>query len=419
MKKMTLSAVAVLALAGGFTTTLSADEGFTLFSDAKFNGEIRPRYENVNDESNTKEKANAMTVRATLGMEAKFLGIDGLSIKVDGTAVQTIGAENYNDKSPDAHTAYDVVVDPENTRFTQAYLQYKIGATTAKLGRQIINLDNQRFIGSVDWRQMPQSFDAVVLNNTSVTGLNLTAAYVYSYATIFDEKTWDSKSLILNGSYKVSDMLKVTAYDYMVSSEKTAYGSDTYGLALTGDLPASIAKINYRAEYAQQDDATFKTVGASKQHNDAYYYNLEAMANANGILFGAGYEFLSGKESADETTFQTPLATGHKFNGWADKFLTTPTGGLCDTSVSIGYTAAGLGKAMAVYHEFETDVAMAGKSDLGSEWDLMYTNAVPGVKGLNGLIKAAYYQAGDVFQSATMNFTKDATKLWLQLDYKF
>lgn len=413
MQKTIFSMAAILSMASAVPTIASADEGFfTLFSDAKVSGEIRPRYEGVDDERNTADEAKAFTVRAVLGVETKLLGLDGLSMKVEGTTVQTIGSERYNDKSPDAHTAYDVVTDPEQSRFTQAYLQYKYGATTLKAGRQIINLDNQRFIGSVDWRQMPQSFDAVIINNTSLPGLNLTGAYVYSYATIFDEQTWDSKSLILNGSYKLSDMLKVSVYDYMISSEKTAYGSDTYGLALTGTVPVAIAKVDYRAEYAKQTDATFKTVGSVEKENDAYYYDLEATATINALSFGVGYEFLSGTNGSDgETTFQTPLATLHKFNGWADMFLTTPTAGLTDTSVSAAYNAGELGKAMVVYHSFETD---AGSADLGSEIDMMYSNTVPGVKGLNGLIKAAFYNAGDV-----SGFTGDVTKFWLQLDYKF
>jgi len=423
MKKITLSAMAVLSLASGFSSTLSADE-FTLFSDAKFNGEIRARYENVDVEDSGKMEANAYTVRATLGLDAKLFNVEGLSMKVDGTTVQTIGGTRY-DNNPSAifgDNRYEVVADPEQTRFTQAYLQYKYGATTAKAGRQIVNLDNQRFIGSVDWRQMMQSLDALTVTNTSVAGLTLTGAYVYGYATVFDEPTWDSKSVILNGSYKVNDMVKVTAYDYMISSEKAAYGSDTIGLALTGDVPAAGAKINYRAEYAKQGDASFKTVGTAKAQNDAYYYNLEALANISGVLAGVGYEMLSGGETNaagtsiidGKTAFSTPLATLHKFNGWADKFLTTPAGGLCDASATLGYTAPGLGKAMIVYHDFETDKAMAGKSDLGTEWDMLYTNAIPGVRGLNGLIKAAFYDGGDVAGN-----TKDVSKIWVEATYKF
>lgn len=413
MKKVILSTVMASMMFS--VAPVSANEGFTLFSDAAFNGELRPRYENVSLEDSAKKDADALTVRATLGLKAKLLNIDGLSLKVDGTTVQTIGAAHYDDLSATRNTAYEVVADPEQTRFTQAYLEYAFADTHLKAGRQILNLDNQRFIGSVGWRQMMQSLDAVTVTNTSLAGVTLTAAYVYSYATIFKEPTQQSKSVILNGAYTLNEMLKVTLYDYMISSEKGAYGSDTYGLSLTGDIPAASAKINYRAEYAKQGDASFKKVGTTKKENDARYYNLNAMANISGVLLGAGQESLSGTNGSDgKTAFSTPLATLHAFNGWADRFLATPTGGLVDSSATLGYSAKGLGKAMLVYHDFESDVDMAGESDLGKEWDLLYTNAIPGVKGLSGLAKAAYYKGGEVG-----GYTKDLSKIWLQLAYQF
>lgn len=411
MKKITLSAVAVLTL---LPNVLSADD-FTLFSNAKFNGEIRPRYENVEVQDSTKKDANAMTVRATLGLEANLLGLDGLTMKVDGTTVQAIGGQHYWDGTYNGMTGYETVKDPVTTRFSQAYLQYKLGKTTAKVGRQIINLDNQRFIGSVDWRQMMQSFDAAVISDNSVENLTLTGAYVYGVAGVTDAPTAKTNSIILNGAYKVSDMLKVTAYDYMISS-----ASDTIGMALTGDVPLASAKIAYRAEYASQGNASRDTDDTHKNVKaNASYYNLDALANINGILVGAGYEFLSGSTGSDgKTAFFAPLGTLHAFNGWADKFLAaTPQGGLCDASASVGYTAPGLGKAMVIYHDFKTDVAMSGKSDLGKEWDMLYTNAIPGVKGLTGLVKAAYYQGGDVTTGA--GYIKDINKVWLQIDYKF
>ena len=425
MKKITLSAVAILSLAGGFSSTLSASDDFTLFSNAKFNGQVHPRYEHVDVDPSTLKNADAFTVRAMLGLETTLFGIDGLSLKVDGTTVQTLGGTHYdNHPSPIlGDKRYELVADPEQTRFTQAHLQYKYGKTVAKVGRQIVNLDNQRFIGSVDWRQMPQSLDAVSISDTSIAGLTLYGAYVYNYETVLKEQTWDSKSVILNGSYKVNDMLKITAYDYMLSLEKNKFAADTIGLALTGDVPAGAAKINYRAEYAKQVDATFKTATRTTKEADAYYYNIHALANISGVLVGAAYEVLSGTTtntagtaSIDgKTAFFTPLSTLHAFNGWADVFLArTPLGGLHDATATLGYTAPGLGKAMAIYHDFKTDKTMGGKSDLGNELDLLYTNAVPGVKGLNGLLKAAYYKGGDV-----AGYKNDKTILWAELDYKF
>ena len=276
---------------------------------------------------------------------------------------------------------------------------------------------------------MPQSLDAVTLTDTSIENLSLYGSYVYSYAQVFDRPTQDSKSVLLNASYKVNDMVKVTAYDYMLSlengSKTTNFAADTYGVAFTGDVLAAGAKIAYRAEYAQQGNSTFDTVNTNTEgKHDASYYNLDALANINGILAGAGYEFLSGSNGHDgNTAFATPLATLHKFNGWADMFLATPLGGLCDASATLGYTAPGLGKAMVVYHDFETDVSMNGNSDLGSEWDMLYTNAIPGIKGLNGLIKAAFYDAGDVYKKTgntiNYNYTQDVSKVWLEVDYKF
>lgn len=421
MKKITLSAAAVLSL----VNTLSADD-FTLFSNTKYNGEVKARYESVDIENNGKMNANSYTARFTLGLETTLLGLDGLSMKIDGTTVQTIGGTKYdNDPLPALGDArYQVVADPEQTRFTQGYLQYKYGATTAKLGRQLVNLDNQRFIGSVDWRQMPQSLDAISLTNTSVAGLNLYGAYMYSYDAIFNRPTQDSKSVILNANYKVNDMLKITAYDYMLSLENFSaagnFAADTYGVSLTGDVPAGPTKISYHAEYAKQTDATFATTTTNlKNKNDASYYNIEATASMMGVSLGVGQEFLSG--TVDEamgtdgkTKFQTPLATLHKFNGTADMFLATPTGGLVDTYYTLGYNGGTLGSALATYHFFETDVAMGGKTDLGSELDVQYANAIPGVKGLKGLLKAAFYDGGDV-----TNYTRDKSVVWVELDYKF
>lgn len=411
MKHVTLSAVAILLL---LPNGLSA-EGISLLSDAKMNTELRLRYENVSIQDSIKENAAATTVRATLGLNANLLEIRGLSGKVEGTTVQSIGVENYN-SSTNGHTEYEIVKDPEQTRFTQAYLQYKLGETIVRVGRQIINLDNQRFIGSVDWRQMPQSFDAAVITDSSVENLTLTGAYVYGVAGIVNIPTANTNSIILNGSYKFSDMFKLTAYDYMISST-----SDTIGMALTGDIPIAGAKVSYRAEYASQGDASRDTDSTHKDVKaDASYYNLDALANVNGLLIGAGYEFLSGatnngtQATDGKTAFQTPLATLHAFNGWGDKFLVTPIGGLVDKSASLGYTSAEFGKAMIIYHDFTTDVDMGDKSDLGSEWDILYTNAIPGIKGLSGLAKAAYFRSGDV-----ATYTKNVQKVWLQLGYKF
>ncbi len=80
-----------------------------------------------------------------------------------------------------------------------------------------------------------------------------------------------------------------------------------------------------------------------------------------------GYEVLSG-DGTD--AFQTPLATGHAFNGITDKFLTTPDDGLEDIYVKAAYSFAKVPlvekiSLAAAYHDFEAD---RGGADYGSEW---------------------------------------------------
>jgi len=61
-----------------------------------------------------------------------------------------------------------------------------------------------------------------------------------------------------------------------------------------------------------------------------------------------------------------------------------------------------------------TDVNGNATDDLGSEIDVLYTNKIPGVNGLSGLLKYASYSKGSVD-----GYTNDVSKFWAQLDYKF
>ncbi len=422
MKRLLLSMAALPFVIGGFSVSASAD-GINILDNVKVKGEIRPRYEAADTNSATTKSASAFTVRTRIGVGANLFGVNGLSTFVEGMSVNNI-AGKYNSTS-NGQTGYDKIADPRQARLTQAYIDYTIAAadTLLRVGRQEVNLDNQRFIGSVNWRQMIQTFDAAVAINSSIKNLTLMGAYVYGTESITNTPSSDLESYILHANYKVNNMLNITAYDYILATEKNTalyYGSDTYGLALTGKPTFAGAKLNYRVEYAKQKDASIDNSRTPGDFNaDAYYYNLDLGANISGILAGVNYEFLSGTTGTDgKTAFATPFATGHKFNGWADKFLATPQGGLKDANVRLGYKAKGFGKLLAVYHTFTADKVMsAGTStsdDLGSEFDAVYVNKIPGVKNLKGLIKYAAYSKGKVD-----GYVTDVDKVWFMLDYKF
>ena len=121
-----------------------------------------------------------------------------------------------------------------------------------------------------------------------------------------------------------------------------------------------------------------------------------------------GYEVLGAGESGPgNRAFQTPLATKHAFQGWADQFLTTPADGLRDAYAGVVVPLAG-GKAQAWYHDFRSD---RGSYRYGREFNLSWERAVPQLKGLSVLLKAARYRSSDELR------TRDADKLWVQLQY--
>ncbi len=410
MKKMILSLAAAPLMFSTMTVSAQAADGFNLVDDIKLSGEIRPRYENADVIDNNVDAGQAFTARTKLSASAKLFGIDGLNANLGLISVNNFGWNDYDSKSASYNPgagAYDVIVDPQYAMLSNAEVTYTIGKTLLHAGRGQVNLDNQRFIGTVGWRQLERSYDTVFVADNSVENLSLLAAWVYGFQGVKAGPTAETSSVLLHAAYKVADPLTVTVYDYMLASIH-----DTYGIALTGKVNLDAVKLNYRAEYAKQSDATLeyriKDVKA-----DSHYYNLDLGANISGILAGVNYEVLSSPDSGNKA-FSTPLATGHKFNGWADKFLATPAGGLQDMNFRLGYKAKGFGKLLGVYHIFTADEKMGGEDDLGSEIDAVYVNAVPGVKGLKGMLKYASYSKGEV-----AGYTKDVQKFWVMLDYKF
>jgi len=392
-----------------------ASAEFLIFSDITPKGEIRPRYEYVEASDNGKDDASAFTNRLMLGIQAKLFQIDGLSTYIEATNVT--GTGDYWDLSNDnisKKPRYQVVADPDQTRITQAYIDYKSNKTLIRAGRQGVNLDNQRFIGTVNWRQMPQTYDAVALNNKSIENFDLLAAYIWRVNRIFDKDSvkrlpwsddgsyFDTSSILLHASYTFMPALTLTGYGYLLEDIH-----DTVGIAATGKVNIfSNTKLTYRAEYAQQTDPSLEDFTTDKTA-DASYYNIKATSNTNGLLAGVGYEVLGAGEDGN-APFTTPLATLHAHNGWADMFLSTPADGLVDLSGMLGYNSKEFGVSKIIYHDFSSD---KGDSNYGTEIDVLYKNKIPGIKGLSGMLKAAWYNAED--------YGVDTTKFWVMLGYKF
>ena len=117
------------------------------------------------------------------------------------------------------------MADPPLTRVYQAWVAYSYSNYfTAKAGDQQINLDNQRFIGDVGWRQNMQTFDAASVGSQPLKDLNLYYAYVWDVHRVFGNveglpaanTDFNSHSHLINISYSGWNYGQFTAYSYLL-----------------------------------------------------------------------------------------------------------------------------------------------------------------------------------------------------------
>ncbi len=374
--------------------------------DAKY-GQVklnmRMRYENVNTEETTARTAEAFTLRIRGGyLSPKFHGLQGYA---EFEVNQDIGINDYNASRNGVMRpkGFDVIQDPQDTELNQLWVSYSgIPDTVAKVGRQRIKIDNDRFIGNVGWRQLEQTFDAALITNTSLPNTTIKAGYIDGVKRIFSDSE-EMTAPFLNMSYDFKGYGKLTGYGYWLDyDEMTSYGksNQTYGVRFNGKTKVTDdVKVLYTAEYAHQSDYEDNPFGY-----DADYYHVIGGVSAFGVTLKGGMEILGGEGGMGQR-FQTPLATGHAFNGWADVFLGTPVHGLRDVYGSATAVIKGV-KMMAVYHDFTDDT---GSMEYGNEYDFLITKKFG--KHYSLLAKYAYYDADTI--------ATDRQKFWIQAGMSF
>ncbi|QGN55274.1 alginate export family protein [Novosphingobium sp. Gsoil 351] len=402
---MRLTLIAIAGLAAG---TPAAAQTVTL----KPLIDARLRYEHVDQDGITK-RADAATARVRAGVEAKS---GAFSVLVEGQGTLAIGEDYFDGLHLPA--IRPLVADPENIALYRAQVQYKSKPLTLTAGRQRIALDDERFVGAVGFRQNGQTFDAIRAEVTAIPKLKLDATYAWSQRTLWGVDGTGARQQAVSGDFVfgnvgyASPIGTVSAFAYLVDEDEAAVNgfrmsSQTYGARLAGTKPAGEAKLAYQLSYAHQIDY---------HHNPnsygADYYLADAAIEAKGFKLGGGYEVLgAGAGSiagAALTSFQTPLATGFKFQGWADKFLTTPPDGVRDLYGSVGYGVKKLGPLAAVtlqaaYHRFESDRLVR---HYGNELDLL---ASAKLRKTTLSVRYADYNAD--------RFATDTSKFWLQADW--
>ncbi|MFT5482928.1 MAG: hypothetical protein ACI9GW_001583 [Halieaceae bacterium] len=376
-----------------------------MLTEGKVSLDLRYRYENV-EQDGIDEDASASLLRSRLNMTSGTINGFTASLEIDN--ITAIGVDNYN-STVNGKTGHPVIADPEGTDLNQLWLKYSSGSFVGTVGRQRILHGNQRFLGGVAWRQNEQTYDGLRLHLKPDLKLVLDVAYIARVNRIFgpddaaNPAEFVGDSYVARADYTLSDKHKLTGLGYWLEfdpqrgyapGKNVNNSTNTWGLEYSGKFQL----VSIAAAWARQSDA-----GESSQRYSADYYLLELSAKLGPVSTKLGREVLGADNGIG---FKTPLATLHKFQGWADKFLGTPGDGIEDTYVSFGGSLES-SKWMFVYHKF---TAESSSTDFGTELDLVWT--WPANKHLT--LQAKYA----AFDSDSRDRYSDTDKLWLTMQLK-
>jgi hypothetical protein len=387
----------------------------------KFHLQIRPRIELAKIDGS--DSSQAYTIRSHVGFGTKSW--EGFSTYVELENVWSVDDSSYNDGT-ETSSSDTIIADPETTELNQAWLQFErddllqklVGGDApevkvgAKAGIQAVIFDDARFIGNVDWRQNEQTIGAAIgSTDFGVDGLMAQYGYLWDIFRIFGDKggpstsDYNSDSHVAHLHYTGFESVQISAFGYFLDFEadSPANSSNTYGVRLTGGCTFDDTwSLKYAGSYAFQTDAA-----RNPMDYDAHYAWVGAdIVHSDYGSAGAAYERLGSDDGNKQ--FVTPLATAHKFNGFADAFLDNGgPRGLQDLQIRVSPNLPWDFKGTLIYHEF---FRADGGQNLGSEFDGVLTRRFN--QYLTGLAKFAWFEGRD-------RGPNDRWRLWFQVEFEY
>lgn len=360
----------------------------------------RYRVEQV-DQDGLPEDALASTLRLHGGFETGRW--NGFSALLEAELVRPIGSERFN-STTNGRGNYPVVADPETTEINRAYLYYRNAQNHVIFGRQRLPIDQERFLGTVDFRQNQQTYDALMLMNRSIPGWTLVYGYMDRIRRFLSDDNpvgdIDMNAHVVDAVYETPNKDRLTIYGHFFDMETPAVTPASHrniGIRFQGSAGSESLRWLYHLEYADQD-----SYADGADIIDADYWRAQVGPRfANQWVVQVGIEQLSGNGTY---AFQTPFATGHAYNGRADVFAgrTTPNG-LRDQFIRLDAPILGA-RASLVLHQFDSD---ADNIDYGRELDVVFAYRFR--KNFQVDFEFSRYDAND--------FATDKSRLSLSLRY--
>ncbi len=293
-----------------------------------------------------------------------------------------------------------ITSNKENVDLHQAYIQINRlwhDGVGCKVGRFEVNIGNQRVFGAVDWSRVGRAWDGAVLwydqRDFRLSG--------YWLKRLELNDTLDNRDFDITGLHAHFKDINLELFGFY------EYDADELDEARETTRHNKLNRFNVGLYYKDVRDNVDYDVTAVYQTGDqsdptdedpddvdisalmiageiGYTFN----ARKNNLRLAAGFDYTSGDDTPNNHTnnaYNNLYYTGHKFRGYMDYFVGSPTYGLLDLFFRAAFDPDPLWtvrgdmhffKASAEYENYLSD----DTKDIGSEFDLtVVTTGVPGV----------------------------------------
>ncbi|MEO0883348.1 MAG: alginate export family protein [Pseudomonadota bacterium] len=364
-----------LILLGLFFETNQA-HAQSVFEKVSFFGETRLRVEHA-DQEDFSSDANGITIRFRPALEAELFS--RVTALVEAEAIFAV-LDDFDDGSGNMPER-PIILDPNGLELNRALLQFETtDESFLTIGRQTLTLDDQRFIGSLAFRQNDQTFDAAHFSGRFFDGVTIQGGYFDRVNRI--QGADNPVGRFRGDSYYVNANVPTPfgrlgafhyAFDLGTESDlpvSDVFSSRTTGVRLDGRFHRDDVGLDWEASFARQVDHADNPLNYS-----ADYWLAGLTAFAGPARLNVRFESLG---AGGEQSFQTPVGTLHAFQGAADVFLVTPEDGIEDFSVAGSWNFGRVRpfrniSTRLTYHRFESET---GRTDLGEEIDFDITAAL-------------------------------------------
>ena len=332
------------------------DQLFSRF-EPRVSGDLRLRYQHL-QRDDFADDGQALTLRFQGALEAKISEKTYILGEIEGVKAVV---EDFNDGTG-RRPQFPFIPDPEGLELNRLQIITEaIPETRITAGRQRLALDDWRFIGAFPFRQNGQTIEALRFETKTIGSGVLDAGYFNKVRRPLgannDNGKFSGDSYFLN--YNLATPFgRFAAFHYALDLETGTdslpqyASSQTTGARILGRRDWEGLSLVWEGSYARQSDYANSPIDYA-----ADYMLAQISVHPGPFAFKLRGEILG---SDDGHAVQTPLASLHRFQGFADKFLLTPDEGVRDYSVFAKYDFGALGpfsnvESFARHHWFEAD----------------------------------------------------------------